>query len=459
MCAFDDQDRALAWNRHFLKFFPEHDGHIHEGESYRENLYRFYSSRLDAQELVKIDEYVDAGIERHRTQAAPYEFEHRGRRIRVSSLPLGPQGRVRIWRSDDARSANRVSADPLEDGERRVVGPLSPEALLDCVPDGLMLCSADGNIQWVNDSFGALYGIPDTRAIIGAPFEAIYVGSWQGEATEGAGGLAEGLTLLRENLRFTGAAFELPLPRDRWCRVVARAGSVGTTLFTHSDITARRRAEREIAKAREAEKLIALQEERERLLADMHDGLGSQLAIARLRAERGTMSQEQMVDALVAMLADLHLVVDTLRDPEGSLANALVDFRLRCDRRLASTNARLDWDISLAHAPQLPPTTRLHVLRIVQEALTNALRHGHGGHVNISASFEPGDGFVIAVRDKGVDLPAEIVPGRGLYNMKRRAREIGAELTIANRVPPPGVEVVLRLPPADVSSSQRSASA
>lgn len=220
------------------------------------------------------------------------------------------------------------------------------------------------------------------------------------------------------------------------------------------DVTQRAAAERDRAAA---ERLIAIQEERDRLLADMHDGLGTQLTIARLRAERGTMGQEQMVEALVAMLADLHLVVDTLRDPEDSLAHALVDFRLRCDRRISNTNARVHWKLSLADAPHLPPTTRLHIVRIMQEAITNALRHSRRGHVTVSARFHHGTGFGIAIRDDGVGLPAKLVHGRGLYNMQRRAREIGAELTIANRVPPPGVEVLLRLPVDDAQVSASGA--
>ena len=42
MCVFDSEDRTLLWNRTFLEFFPEHDGHVFVGEPYRENLRRYY---------------------------------------------------------------------------------------------------------------------------------------------------------------------------------------------------------------------------------------------------------------------------------------------------------------------------------------------------------------------------------------------------------------------------------
>lgn len=71
MCVFDPQDRALAWNRTFFQFFPEHEGRVHEGEHYRDNLRRFYSTRLEAHELPQIDSYIDAGVARHQAQNSP----------------------------------------------------------------------------------------------------------------------------------------------------------------------------------------------------------------------------------------------------------------------------------------------------------------------------------------------------------------------------------------------------
>ena len=102
MCVFDDQDRALAWNRCFFRFFPEHEGQLHEGEHYSVNLRRFYSGRLSPQELSGIDRYIEAGIARHQHQSQPYEFEHLGRRLRVSSLPVPGVGRMRLWRSESS---------------------------------------------------------------------------------------------------------------------------------------------------------------------------------------------------------------------------------------------------------------------------------------------------------------------------------------------------------------------
>ena len=123
LCAFDDSDRTLAWNSTFFKFFPEHAGHVYVGEPYEANLRRFYTQRLDAQELPNIERYITAGVERHRAQTRPYSFEHRGLRVHVSSLPIDGVGRVRVWRAEalPAQSAptdmaTQASADIHEPG-------------------------------------------------------------------------------------------------------------------------------------------------------------------------------------------------------------------------------------------------------------------------------------------------------------------------------------------------------
>lgn len=46
LCLFDADDNCVYWNRTFLIFFPEHAGHVHEGEPYRENL-PLVSQRLE----------------------------------------------------------------------------------------------------------------------------------------------------------------------------------------------------------------------------------------------------------------------------------------------------------------------------------------------------------------------------------------------------------------------------
>lgn len=186
------------------------------------------------------------------------------------------------------------------------------------------------------------------------------------------------------------------------------------------------------------------QQERDRLLQDMHDGFGSQLASARLLAQQGHLSPAQLPEVLDECMADLHLVVDTLSEPQPALADALVDMRFRTQRRLCRAAVQLHWQIELDALPALTPRVVLQLLRMVQEALNNALKHAQARHIWIAAVWHANSGQLhIAVRDDGVGSTAATshLPGRGLHNMQHRARDIGATLTLHTQPPCFAVEL------------------
>ena len=262
LCAFDTQDRTLLWNRSFVRYFPEHARHVHVGEHYGDNLRRFYRHRLDASEQPALERYVQAGIERHRTQQAPFSFEHRGRRLSVSSLALPDGTRVRMWREDTPPPATPTPTPtpaPRAAAASVAAAPEPMEAsLLDHVADGVSVIDAGTTIVWTNEAFLAMYGFESREDALGLSFSAAYGHSWrvEGEPSQ-ASRMADGLSVLRDQLRFPGAAFELALPGDRWCRVIARAGPQGRHVLVHVDITLLKRQQHELlaaeARARESE--------------------------------------------------------------------------------------------------------------------------------------------------------------------------------------------------------------
>jgi signal transduction histidine kinase len=203
--------------------------------------------------------------------------------------------------------------------------------------------------------------------------------------------------------------------------------------------------------AQQREQILLVQQatrraERERLLADMHDGLGSQLAAATLRAERGALRQDEVAELLRESLFDLNLMTDTLDESSRSLADAFVDYRQRCEQRYRGLAVAWDWRLDLESAPDLPPRWRLHVLRIVQEAVGNALRHGRPCIIRVGAAYFAGGLLQVSIQDDGAGMPVEPVPGRGLRNMQRRARELGGSLHVGSGPEGIGVEVLLGLP-------------
>ncbi len=218
-------------------------------------------------------------------------------------------------------------------------------------------------------------------------------------------------------------------------------GSVGGIVLFIEDITERKRAE-------EAQRLLlrehSRQEERQRLLQDIHDGFGSQLASARLRIEHGDLGQDEIAAVLRECLDDLYLVVDTMNEEDKTLAAALADYRYRCDTRLAGQALQLQWRIDVEDCPPLGQRTTLHILRLLQEALNNALKHARASRIALQAVFRPDRTLTLCVSDDGVGLPNPVQPGKGMSSMRRRAREIGATLEWTRL--DPGTRVCATLP-------------
>ncbi|WP_295413585.1 AAA family ATPase [uncultured Thiodictyon sp.] len=184
-------------------------------------------------------------------------------------------------------------------------------------------------------------------------------------------------------------------------------------------------------------------QERERLLQDMHDGFGSQLASARLRIAHSELSQAQIQVLLHECLDDLYLVVDTMSNEEKSLRDAIVDYRYRCASRLSEQPVQVDWQIALDDCPPIDQRLILQLLRIVQEALNNALKHAQARQIHLIFAYRPNGKLHLAVADDGIGLPPALEQGRGMGNMQNRARDIGARLAFSRRRPGTRVSLVL----------------
>ncbi|WP_295449026.1 AAA family ATPase [uncultured Thiodictyon sp.] len=200
-------------------------------------------------------------------------------------------------------------------------------------------------------------------------------------------------------------------------------------------------ADREQALRHAYEQLTAIEversrtDERERLLQDMHDGFGSQLASARLRIAHSELTQAQIQVLLHECLDDLYLVVDTMSNEEKSLRDAIVDYRYRCANRLSEQPVRVDWHIVLDACPPIDQRLILQILRIVQEALNNALKHAQASQIDLHAIYQADGQLHITVADDGIGIPEAVEQGRGMGNMQHRARDIGARLHFSRRAP------------------------
>jgi len=172
------------------------------------------------------------------------------------------------------------------------------------------------------------------------------------------------------------------------------------------------------------------------MLQDMHDGFGSQLVIAKMMVEQSQMSQVSLARLLEETIADLYLLVDTLGSSDNYLSNALVDFRFRTQQRLAGTPLALHWNLQVDDSPEVSPKTVLQILRLVQEALNNALKHAKANNIHLDFTYDAVKGLLtVSVADDGIGIVKQTAYGRGQKNMMARARAVGGKLSVSNSYP------------------------
>jgi signal transduction histidine kinase len=204
---------------------------------------------------------------------------------------------------------------------------------------------------------------------------------------------------------------------------------------------------------RARERLVAArEEERRRLRRDLHDGLGPQLAsltltIAAARellqhdAEAADGLLQELMVHTQAAIADIRRVVYGLRPP------ALDDLGLVLSLREQATGygqAGLQITVDVPdRLPPLPAAVEVAAYRIVQEALTNVVRHAHARHCTVELKL--GDALCVEIRDDGVGLLPGARVGVGLTSMRERTAELGGACQVESQ-PGKGTCIRARLP-------------
>ena len=216
--------------------------------------------------------------------------------------------------------------------------------------------------------------------------------------------------------------------------------------------------ERTAALRRLSVRLMTMQdEERRRIARDLHDGLGQELAVAKMvldktaqRKPKGAETQasieaSDIIDRAIQQVRSLsHLLHPPLLDEVG-LISAL---RWYLDGLTERSGIETSLDVQPSDFPRLVSDLETAIFRIVQEALTNVFRHAEARNVWIGLTQRE-DATVITVRDDGKGIEqrvAELQPdsvGVGIGGMKQRAREFGGELRLINTNPGTLVELIV----------------
>jgi signal transduction histidine kinase len=201
---------------------------------------------------------------------------------------------------------------------------------------------------------------------------------------------------------------------------------------------------------REAERRV--EQERLRIAREMHDVLAHTIAVIGLQAgvaaEALADSPEEARGSLRTIreksreaLGEIRATVGVLREPRDGAPRSPPPGLSQLDELVgAAADAQVHVEVSVAGVSRpLSPVVDLTAYRIVQESLTNVLRHAGASRARVAIRYEP-DALVVQVEDDGggaANGVPEAQDGHGLAGMRERAAAIGGRLE-AGPVPTPG---------------------
>jgi signal transduction histidine kinase len=177
-----------------------------------------------------------------------------------------------------------------------------------------------------------------------------------------------------------------------------------------------------------------LSHERQRMMQEMHDGIGASLISALRYLKHGEKDRAAVTQVLEECIDDLKISIDSLEPAGGDLLLLLSSLRFRLGPRLQGSGISLSWQVAeLPRLLWLDARYGMHVLRILQEILTNLLKHSSADMLLFSTAVvarENNPGVTICVADNGrsfVPPPSSEIPAarKGIGNVLSRTRQLG----------------------------------
>lgn len=244
----------------------------------------------------------------------------------------------------------------------------------------------------------------------------------------------------------------------RWRAPLWARDEIGSLGAAFNDMTEELRRKEELRQQLLAKVITAQEEERKRIARELHDETSqclTSLAVGLRHVEDGCNSQQissriAELRALAAQtLDDVHRLATELRpsllDDLGLVA-ALQQYTRDYARKLG---VEADFQAIGMEGKRLPPPVEIALYRIVQEALTNVVRHAEAKKVGVLLEAR-NSSIVAIVEDDGKGFAVREMSGRGdgrlgLYGMQERASLIGGALTIES-TPGTGTTIFVEVP-------------
>jgi Amt family ammonium transporter len=206
---------------------------------------------------------------------------------------------------------------------------------------------------------------------------------------------------------------------------------------------------------RQASMLAVTQErEREKIARDLHDGVGQSLVA--LKINLGLIKKQTNDDAQIAQvdktirlaestIEEIRNVIYNLKPVELNRDGLSKSIRQLCDKLREISGIEFTCDIK-NELPEWSETENLNIYRIVQECLTNIIKHSGAKKAQIDI-FAPNDKlYVVSISDDGVGFDtAGVNSGFGLSTIQQRAAILNAKVKIVSREGR-GTRVILEVP-------------
>jgi PAS domain S-box-containing protein len=315
--------------------------------------------------------------------------------------------------------------------------------LYEFAPNGYLTLNESGIVLQVNATASALFGRKKTF-FEGLPLLGFFTGTERGQ-------FLEYLRRCRTTQPHVTVEAEFRISRPEGdgldvqliCRPLESRWATREYLVAVVDITDRKRLDAERAAAASVHTALALRllsvqdEERQRIARDLHDDLGQQITVLRLKLEALAQGFEPSVvheaQSLLQNLDErLHFMAAELRPAtlDLGLPTALEHFVREWS---VTFKIQGDFDASTMGDQRLPANIETQIYRVAQEALNNVAKHSGASHATVLLERQNLETVVLVVEDNGggFDVGRVRSPHRlGLAGMRERALLVGGRLDI-----------------------------
>jgi signal transduction histidine kinase len=209
----------------------------------------------------------------------------------------------------------------------------------------------------------------------------------------------------------------------------------------------------QLAATQDDRERIAVLEDRERIARDLHDLVIQRLFAAgmTLQSTDALISDETARSRLSAVADDLDGTIRELRQAIYQLQTPVIagDFRHEIqevvDRSASGSTLKVRVRYAGAIGTLVADQARAHVLAVIAETLSNAIRHAGAATVDITVALDDGT-LSVVVDDDGQGMDPAVTRRSGLSNLESRAKELGGEVTMGAGSRGVGTRIIWSVP-------------